>query len=275
MTVDGRAVALTATEYEILRILSVNAGRVATSESLLRQAWDARDSTDTERVRAFVKQIRAKRGDDAARPAYIFNEPGVGLPHGKAGRGVRAVPASPVRPGLVRHRGSAPASSHRAFAGRRTGPPDCLFAFGDTGGQPRFSTVSKVRIAAIGASAPAPRLGAAVPVPVPCNAQGFTRTRTGTRLLRLRIKGSTGGPAQARRQGHAHGLPHRSMCSLEKGRGRQPEIRTGRHREQTEDLAWMTVLAGLPLLSGRSSSSAAGDGRLPQLRSRAGRGYPR
>ena len=51
---------------------------MATSESLLRQAWDARDSTDTERVRAFVKQIRAKRGDDAARPAYIFNEPGVG-----------------------------------------------------------------------------------------------------------------------------------------------------------------------------------------------------
>ena len=79
VTVDGRAVALTATEYEILRILSVDAGRVVTSEALLRQAWDgARAPTDTERVRAFVGQLRAKLGDDAARPAYIFNERGVG-----------------------------------------------------------------------------------------------------------------------------------------------------------------------------------------------------
>ena len=85
VTVGGRAVALTATEYEILRILSVNAGRVVTSESLLRQAWDSREPTDTERVRAFVKQIRAKLGDDAARPALIFNERGVGYRMPKPG----------------------------------------------------------------------------------------------------------------------------------------------------------------------------------------------
>ena len=79
VTVDGCAVALTATEYEILRILSVNAGRVVTSESLLRQAWDGgRPPTDTERVRGFVRQLRVKLGDDAARPAFIFNERGVG-----------------------------------------------------------------------------------------------------------------------------------------------------------------------------------------------------
>ena len=85
VSVGGRGVALTATEYEILRILSVNAGRVVTSESLLRQAWDSREPTDTERVRAFVKQIRAKLGDDAARPAYIFNERGVGYRMAKPG----------------------------------------------------------------------------------------------------------------------------------------------------------------------------------------------
>ena len=85
VTVDGRAVALTATEYEILRILSVNAGRVVTSESLLRQAWDSREPTDTERVRAFVKQIRAKLGDDAANPIWIFNERGVGYRMAKPG----------------------------------------------------------------------------------------------------------------------------------------------------------------------------------------------
>ena len=76
--VGQRAVSLTATEYELLRILSVNAGRVVTSESLLRQAWGTRDASDTEPVRAFVKKLRAKLGDDAASPVYIFNERGVG-----------------------------------------------------------------------------------------------------------------------------------------------------------------------------------------------------
>ena len=85
VTVDGRAVTLTATEYEILRILSVNAGRVVTSESLLRQAWTSREANDTGRVRAFVKQIRAKLGDDATNPAYIFNERGVGYRMSKPG----------------------------------------------------------------------------------------------------------------------------------------------------------------------------------------------
>ncbi|MYA16897.1 MAG: response regulator, partial [Gammaproteobacteria bacterium] len=78
-TVAGRAVPLTRTEYELVRILSVNAGGTVTSESLLRQAWGTREPEgNTERVRAFVKQIRAKLGDDAANPTYIFNEHGVG-----------------------------------------------------------------------------------------------------------------------------------------------------------------------------------------------------
>ena len=76
--VGQRAVSLTATEYELLRILSANAGKVVTSESLLRQAWGTRDASDTEPVRAFVKKLRAKLGDNATNPVYIFNERGVG-----------------------------------------------------------------------------------------------------------------------------------------------------------------------------------------------------
>ena len=49
-----------------------------TPESLLRQAWDAREPTDTDRVRAFVKQIRAKLGDDARKPRYVIGERGLG-----------------------------------------------------------------------------------------------------------------------------------------------------------------------------------------------------
>ena len=76
--VSGRAVQLTATEFELLRVLSVNAGRVLTYDSLLRQVWVGRDSGNVMLVRAFVKRLRQKLGEDAARPAYIFNERGVG-----------------------------------------------------------------------------------------------------------------------------------------------------------------------------------------------------
>ena len=75
-TVGGQQVRLTATEYELLRVLSVNAGRVMTSESLLRQIWGEREGTEP--VRTFVKKLRAKLGDDSANPTYIFNERGVG-----------------------------------------------------------------------------------------------------------------------------------------------------------------------------------------------------
>ena len=77
-TVAGREVELTATEYELLRILSLNAGRVTTSETLLNRVWPGRSNGDTKVVRAFVKQLRRKLGDDAASPAWIFNERGVG-----------------------------------------------------------------------------------------------------------------------------------------------------------------------------------------------------
>ena len=78
VSVGGRPVELTATEYELLRMLSHNAGRVSTFEALLRQVWGGRHDGDTELVRTFVKNLRRKLGDDAASPAYIVNERGVG-----------------------------------------------------------------------------------------------------------------------------------------------------------------------------------------------------
>ena len=78
VTVAGRPVNLTATEYDLLRVLSVNAGRVTTYESLFRQLWDGQDFGDPRLVRNFVKNLRRKLGDDPARPVYIVNERGVG-----------------------------------------------------------------------------------------------------------------------------------------------------------------------------------------------------
>ena len=77
VTVAGRAVELTATEYELLRVLSQGAGRVLTHDTLLRRVWNGR-TADPKIVRAYVKRLRSKLGDDAQRPAYILTEPRVG-----------------------------------------------------------------------------------------------------------------------------------------------------------------------------------------------------
>ena len=77
-TVAGRPVPLTATEYALLRLLTANAGRVSTYESLIRRLWREPAAGDPDRVRTFVKQLRRKLGDDPARPRWILNERGVG-----------------------------------------------------------------------------------------------------------------------------------------------------------------------------------------------------
>ena len=78
VTAAGRDVPLTATEFDLLRALTRNAGRVVTNEALLRQVWGRRGPHDTDRVRTAVKKLRQKLGDDAANPAYVFTHHGVG-----------------------------------------------------------------------------------------------------------------------------------------------------------------------------------------------------
>ena len=78
VSVAGEPVALTATEYELLRVLSLNAGRVVTFDTLLRRIWSGRGRADANLVRIFVRTLRQKLGEDAANPAWIFNERGVG-----------------------------------------------------------------------------------------------------------------------------------------------------------------------------------------------------
>ena len=81
VTVGGRAVHLTPHEYELLRVLSLDAGRVVTFKSLLRRLWANGENgkeSDTEPVRGVVKRLRRKLGEDAANPTYVLNERGVG-----------------------------------------------------------------------------------------------------------------------------------------------------------------------------------------------------
>ena len=78
VTLGYRSVALTATEYEVLRVLSLRVGRVATYDALLREIWGRRGLGDARLVRAIVKRLRRKLGDNAADPSYISNVRGIG-----------------------------------------------------------------------------------------------------------------------------------------------------------------------------------------------------
>ena len=78
VTVAGREVPLTPTEYEIMRLLSRNAGRVTTFEALLRHAWSGKKTGNANLVRNFVKKLRTKLGEEATTPSWIFNVRGAG-----------------------------------------------------------------------------------------------------------------------------------------------------------------------------------------------------
>ena len=79
VTVAGRPVKLTATEYEVLRVLSMNAGRVSTYRALLRKAWSKHPGhVNPKLVHAVVQTLRRKLGEDGSRAAWILNERGVG-----------------------------------------------------------------------------------------------------------------------------------------------------------------------------------------------------
>ena len=84
VSLAGRPVHLTPTEFDLLSELSINAGRVVTFDDLLERVWDLEHSGGRGSVRTYVKRLRRKLGDDAASPRYLFAEPRVGyrMPRG-------------------------------------------------------------------------------------------------------------------------------------------------------------------------------------------------
>ena len=76
-TLAGETLVLTPTEYDLLRVLSLTAGSVASYDELRRRVWAGRDHAEPS-VRTFVRKLRRKLRDDPADPFYIRNERGVG-----------------------------------------------------------------------------------------------------------------------------------------------------------------------------------------------------
>ena len=78
VTFKGEPLKLTATEYLLLRELSMNAGRVLTYEQIMRRVWKTRNTDDLRSLRTHVTRLRSKVGDDASDQSYIITEPRVG-----------------------------------------------------------------------------------------------------------------------------------------------------------------------------------------------------
>ena len=99
VTVSGRPVQLTATEYALLYELSVNLGRVMTHDHLLQLVWGPHRTGEPWLLRDVVKRLRRKLGDEASNPAYILTEPRVGYRMAKIEGHQRHSRAARDRPG--------------------------------------------------------------------------------------------------------------------------------------------------------------------------------
>ena len=76
--VDENQVSLTPTEYEILRLLLQNAGKVLTHRQLLRQVWGTAYEDEMHILRVNISNLRRKIEPNPSRPHYLLTEPGVG-----------------------------------------------------------------------------------------------------------------------------------------------------------------------------------------------------
>ncbi len=76
--VNHQMVRLTPTEYEIMKLLAQNEGRVLTHRQILTKVWGMQYSRDTHYIRIYIGQLRRKIEADPARPRHIITESGVG-----------------------------------------------------------------------------------------------------------------------------------------------------------------------------------------------------
>ena len=74
---DGEEIHLTPTEFELLRVLARNRGRLMTHSSLLREVWGPAYEDDFQVLRAHVANLRRKI-EPPGGPRYIRTDPGVG-----------------------------------------------------------------------------------------------------------------------------------------------------------------------------------------------------
>jgi two-component system response regulator RegX3 len=78
-TQSGDRLELTVKEFELLRMLLENAGRLVRREQLIREVWDTNWFGSTKTLDVHVSALRKKLGDDPSAPRYIHTVRGVGF----------------------------------------------------------------------------------------------------------------------------------------------------------------------------------------------------
>ena len=78
VTIAGKEVKLTPTEYTLLQELVLNAGKVLTHAHLLNKVWGPEYREEREYLHVFVRRLRAKLELDSTNPTYIVTISGVG-----------------------------------------------------------------------------------------------------------------------------------------------------------------------------------------------------
>jgi two-component system KDP operon response regulator KdpE len=78
VTVRGRRVQLTPNEFDLLRVLAQNEGKLMTHPAILREVWGPAYSTESHYLHVYISQLRRKLEDDPARPRYLLTEAGAG-----------------------------------------------------------------------------------------------------------------------------------------------------------------------------------------------------
>jgi len=78
VTMDDRPVALTPIEYDLLRVLAQNEGKLLTHPALLREVWGPAFQEESNYLHVHLSHLRRKIEPDPARPRYLLNQPGVG-----------------------------------------------------------------------------------------------------------------------------------------------------------------------------------------------------
>jgi two-component system, OmpR family, KDP operon response regulator KdpE len=78
ITVNGKEIKLTATEYDLLRFLVRHAGKVVTHRQILREVWGPGHDNDTHYLRVYIAHLREKIEKNPEQPELILTELSVG-----------------------------------------------------------------------------------------------------------------------------------------------------------------------------------------------------
>jgi len=78
VTMAGRSVSLTPIEYDLLRLLAENEGKLVTHPMILRAIWGPAFQEESNYLHVHVSHLRRKIEPDPARPRYLLNQAGVG-----------------------------------------------------------------------------------------------------------------------------------------------------------------------------------------------------